>query len=95
MAAILGSLKDALWFTHKKAPCIDSWTFQIFNKVTSSLLVLGSVIVVARQFFGEPIRCDAGTVSNYSTRGVVVAEDFFDFGTNLSLYLPLLTHLIP
>ena len=64
MAAILGSLKDALWFTHKKAPCIDSWTFQIFNKVTSSLLVLGSVIVVARQFFGEPIRCDAGTVSS-------------------------------
>ena len=64
MAEILGGIKNALWFTHKKAPCIDSWTFQIFNKVTSSLLVLGSIVVVARQFFGEPIRCDAGTVSN-------------------------------
>ena len=39
MAAILGSLKDALWFTHKKAPCIDSWTFQIFNKVTRGVAI--------------------------------------------------------
>ena len=40
------------------------------HQVTSSLLVLGSIIVVARQFFGEPIRCDAGTVSNCASGGV-------------------------
>jgi hypothetical protein len=63
MAAIVAGFKEALWFGEaKKTVCIDSWTFKLFNKVTSGLLVLGSVIVTSRQFFGEPIRCDAGAV---------------------------------
>ena len=85
MAAILSSLKDALWFAHNKAPCIDSWTFQIYNRVTTSLLAICSVVVVARQFFGEPIRCDAGEVSKYSI--VWPVEDF-------SSYLPSLSSIL-
>ena len=37
-----------------------SWTFSVFSKVTASLLILSSVIVTARQFFGQPITCDPG-----------------------------------
>ena len=62
MAAIIAAFREALWFHDKKAPCIDSWTFILFNKVTAGLFVLGSVMVSGRQFFGEPIRCDAGAV---------------------------------
>ena len=67
MAAIIAGFKEALWFERKKTIVIDSWTFQAFNKVTAGLLVMGSVMVVARQFFGEPIRCDAGTVRTTRT----------------------------
>ena len=60
MAEFLAILKKSLWFTNEKTLVIDSWTFQLFNKVTCSLLVAGSLLVTARQFFGHPIRCDAG-----------------------------------
>jgi len=65
MAEILGILKKSLWFTNKKTLVIDSWSFQLFNKVTSSLLVTFSILVTAKQFFGRPIRCDAGFEHNF------------------------------
>ena len=56
MAEILGVLKKSLWFTNEKTLVIDSWTFQLFNKVTSALLVTFSILVSGKQFFGRPIR---------------------------------------
>ena len=61
MAALLTAFKDALFFKDEKL-VIDSWVFQMFNTVTSPAMVLASVIVSSRQFFGEPIKCDPGTV---------------------------------
>jgi len=39
---------------------IDNWGFKLFYKWSTSLLVFCSVMVTARQFFGNPIQCDAG-----------------------------------
>ena len=44
---------------------IDSFAFTAFCQITPSLMVLGSVIVTARQFFGDPIKCDIGNVRNF------------------------------
>ena len=46
----------------KDTECIDSWIFKLMNKLTPGMLTIASIIVSARQFFGEPIRCDAGAV---------------------------------
>ena len=60
MAEIIGLLKKSLWFSNKKTLVIDSWSFQLYNKVTSSILVAFSILVTAKQFFGRPIQCDPG-----------------------------------
>ena len=46
-----------------------------------SYMVLGSLIVTARQFFGEPIRCDIGNVrfSIFSLGGRTACSDFRAF----------------
>ena len=63
MAALLTTFKDSLFFkTNERKLVIDSWAFQMFNTITSPLMVLSSVIVSSRQFFGEPIKCDPGSV---------------------------------
>ena len=41
-----------------KEPSIDNWTFRLFYRYSSALLILGSFIVSSNQFFGEPIQCD-------------------------------------
>lgn len=63
MAQLIGMFKDALLFKKDKTLTVDSWTFALFNRVTTPFLVACSVAVSARQFFGEPVRCDAGKVS--------------------------------
>lgn len=42
----------------EKEPSIDNWTFRLFYKCSTALLILGSFIVSSNQFFGEPIQCD-------------------------------------
>jgi len=42
---------------------IDNWVFKLFYKVTTTILVFSSILVTSRQFFGEPIQCDAGASS--------------------------------
>ena len=37
-------------------------TFKCFYRVTTVAMIGGSVLVTARQFFGAPIACDAGSV---------------------------------
>ena len=64
MAELLGAFGKAIGsFLELKQVSIDNWCFKLFYKVTTSLLVICSVLVTFRQFFGEPIQCDAGSVS--------------------------------
>ena len=42
---------------------VDNWTFKMYYKVTIVVVILSSVMVTSRQFFGHPIYCDAGFVS--------------------------------
>ena len=58
MAELIVMFKDALSFDNKRSIVIDSWEFKTSSQFTPALLVLASMIVTARQFFGQPIRCD-------------------------------------
>ncbi|TRY78244.1 hypothetical protein TCAL_06744 [Tigriopus californicus] len=62
MDPLLSAVKSAFTFQGQSKTCIDSWTFQLFNLVSSPLFFIGSIVVSCRQFFGEPIRCDPGGV---------------------------------
>ena len=42
----------------EREPSIDNWTFRLFYRWSSALLILGSFTVSSNQFFGEPIQCD-------------------------------------
>jgi len=65
MAELLGAFGKAISsFLELKQVSIDNWSFKLFYKVTTSLLLVCSVLVTARQFFGEPIQCDAGAASD-------------------------------
>ena len=46
---------------------IDNWGFKLFYKCTTVYLILASVLTTAKQFFGSPIQCDAGSVSDLDT----------------------------
>jgi len=59
---LVSMFKDALVFRNRELS-IDSWTFKTFTKVTPVMMAVGSALVSARQFFGEPIKCDAGKVT--------------------------------
>ena len=37
---------------------IDNWCFKLFYKWTTTMLVLFSILVTARQYFGSPIQVD-------------------------------------
>ena len=64
MAELLGAVSKATGsFLQAKHVSIDNWGFKLFYKFTTTILVFCSILVTARQFFGEPIQCDAGAVS--------------------------------
>jgi len=61
MAELVGAVtKVTSSFLEINSISIDNWGFKLFYKWSTSLFVFCSVIVTARQFFGEPIQCDAG-----------------------------------
>ena len=63
MAELIQGFSLALGkFLELKQVNIDNWGFKLFYKITTSLLLLSSVLVTVRQFFGEPIQCDGGSV---------------------------------
>ena len=64
MASLLGVIaKTTTSFFDSGSVSVDNWTFKCYYKVSVTLFVLSSVLVTARQFFGAPIACDAGSVS--------------------------------
>ncbi len=58
MADLLGTLKRTLSPGGGKT----NWTFTMQTVMTSAILACGAMAVTARQFFGQPIQCDAGKV---------------------------------
>ena len=64
MAALVGVVsKVTKSYFDVNSISVDNWTFKCFYKVTTVACVFCSVLVTARQFFGAPITCDAGSVS--------------------------------
>jgi len=39
---------------------IDNWVFKLFYKWSTSFLIIASISITSKQFFGEPIECDGG-----------------------------------
>jgi len=63
--------KNSIWFGKTKSLKIDSIAFTAFCQITPSLLVLESVMVSARQFFGHPIKCDTGGSAGFVNEDVL------------------------
>jgi len=81
MATILTAVQGAHSFVVGKGePSIDNWTFQLFYKHTSCLLLISAFLVTATQFFGEPIQCDlpAGGVSSSTLKSYCWMYSSFD-----------------
>jgi hypothetical protein len=89
MAELIAVLKKALWFTEEDSLMIDSTVFQLHNKVTIIVFVASSILVFTKQFFGSPIRCDAGYVSKQNiinirnTGGIVKLKFNNDSNTSI------------
>eukprot|EP00095_Tigriopus_kingsejongensis_P003608 maker-scaffold49_size462716-snap-gene-0.5 protein:Tk03608 transcript:maker-scaffold49_size462716-snap-gene-0.5-mRNA-1 annotation:"innexin inx2" len=60
MADLLGAANSATkFFLEVNQISIDNWTFKLFYKATTTLLVALSIICSSKQFFGDPINCEA------------------------------------
>ena len=59
MAEVLGAATSATkLFLEVNQISIDNFTFKLFYKATTTLLVACSVIASSKQFFGDPINCE-------------------------------------
>ena len=59
MAEILGAATTATkYFLEVNQITIDNWTFKLFYKATTTLLLGCSLITSSKQFFGDPINCE-------------------------------------
>ena len=64
MAEILGAATSATkFFLEVNQVSIDNWTFKLFYKATTTLLLGCSVIASSKQFFGDPINCEIVRIS--------------------------------
>ena len=74
MADLIGTItKVTNSFLEINQISIDNWSFKLFYKATTSILIASSVLVVSTQFFGSPIQCDAGAVSSLSPSAGVLS----------------------
>ena len=73
MASMLGVVTKVTSSMFDTSCSVDNWTFKCFYRVTTAVMVGCSVLVTARQFFGAPIACDAGSVR--TGEGGVVQQD--------------------
>ena len=83
MTEILGAATTATkLFLEVNQISIDNWTFKLFYKATTTLLLGCSVIASSKQFFGDPINCEvvsgnsfySGSYRQSSTSGVKVSN---------------------
>lgn len=65
MADLIGAVtKVTSNFLEINQVSIDNWGFKLFYKCTTVYLILASVLTTAKQFFGSPIQCDAGSAKD-------------------------------
>lgn len=65
MADLIGAVtKVTSNFLEINQVSIDNWGFKLFYKCTTVILILSSVLTTAKQFFGGPIQCDAGSAKD-------------------------------
>jgi len=65
MADLIGAVtKVTSNFLEINQVSIDNWGFKLFYKCTTVILILASVLTTAKQFFGGPIQCDAGSAKD-------------------------------
>ena len=62
MADLIGLVAKAGKSYLDKSISVDNWTFKCFYKITVAVCFACSATVTSRQFFGQPISCDVGTV---------------------------------
>ena len=73
MANVIGAVTTVTSnFLEINQVSIDNWTFKLFYKFTTVYLVTSSVLSTAKQFFGSPIQCDAGSVSKLTVSYVML-----------------------
>ena len=83
MAEILGAANSATkFFLEVNQISIDNWTFKLFYKATTSILIVCSVVSSSKQFFGDPINCEA--VSGQQLRVQHFATKFAQLGRKIS-----------
>jgi len=65
MAQLIGAVTSVTSnFLEINQVSIDNWGFKLFYKATTTYLILSSVLATAKQFFGSPIQCDAGSAKD-------------------------------
>jgi hypothetical protein len=68
MAEILGAASSGTkLFLEVNAISIDNWTFKLFYKATTTILLACSVVASSKQFFGDPINCEVVRQLRYNT----------------------------
>ena len=95
MAEILGAATSATkFFLEVNQISIDNWTFKLFYKATTTLLLACSVIASSKQFFGDPINCEVVrifSISRFYAKVFLLRTVLKYFGGDVQLQL-LLSH---
>ena len=64
MAEILGAATSATkFFLEVNQISIDNFTFKLFYKATTTMLLAFAGISTSKQFFGDPINCEVVSLS--------------------------------
>ena len=59
MAALMGAFTPATkYFLEVNKVSIDNWTFKLYYKATTSLLMALAAVASSKQFFGDAITCE-------------------------------------
>ncbi len=77
MAEILGAATSATkFFLEVNQISIDNWTFKLYYKATTTILLASSVVASSKQFFGDPINCE---VVRSKSSHLICPEDCMNF----------------
>ena len=58
MTTVVSEFLASVYANQVNQISIDNWTFKLFYKATTTILLACSLLSGTKQFFGEPINCD-------------------------------------
>ena len=58
MSTVVSEFLASVYANQVNQISIDNWTFKLFYKATTTILLACSLLSGTKQFFGEPINCD-------------------------------------